>query len=128
MLLSFGYCEYASMNMGVQIPVQVHLFILFLFLFFFLRFYLFMRETERQRHKQREKQAPCRELGVGLDPRSPVSRITPWAEGCAKPLSHPGCPVFPILRSSISDTSSPLSTFFSHFYLLGSYCMLDMGR
>ena len=24
--------------------------------------------------------------------RSPVSRITPWAEGGAKPLSHQGCP------------------------------------
>ena len=23
-----------------------------------------------------------------------VSRITPWAEGSAKPLSHPGCPIF----------------------------------
>ena len=29
------------------------------------------RERERQRHRQREKQAPCRELDVGLDPRSP---------------------------------------------------------
>ena len=25
---------------------------------------------------------------------SQVSRITLWAEGCAKPLSHPGCPIF----------------------------------
>ena len=36
--------------------------------------------TQRQTHRQREKQAP-----------SWVSRITPWAEGGAKPLSHPGC-------------------------------------
>ena len=28
-------------------------------------------ERERQRHRQREKQAPCRELDVGLDPGSP---------------------------------------------------------
>ena len=46
------------------------------------------REREREREKesgrdtgQREKQAPCREPDVGLDPESPVSRITPWAEG-----------------------------------------------
>ena len=30
-------------------------------------------ETERQRHRQREKQAPCRELDMGLDPGSPGS-------------------------------------------------------
>ena len=47
---------------------------------------LFMRERERQRHRQREKQAPCR-----------VSRITAWAEGSAKPLSHQGCPRIRIL-------------------------------
>ena len=65
-------------------------------------------ERERQRHRQREKQAPCREPDVGLDPETPdhslsrrqtwdsgsrVSRFTLWAEGGAKPLSHPGCPV-----------------------------------
>ena len=48
-----------------------------------------MRHThrERQRHRQKEKQAPSREPDVGL------SGIKPWAEGGAKPLSHPGCPV-----------------------------------
>ena len=29
------------------------------------------RERERQRQRQREKQAPCRELDAGLDPRTP---------------------------------------------------------
>ena len=48
------------------------------------------REREGQRHRQREKQAPCREPDMGLDPG--VSRIMPWAEGGAKPLSHLGCP------------------------------------
>ena len=58
---------------------------------FFKKDFLFMRDIERERgrHRQREKQAPCRELDVGLDP---VSRTTPWAEGSAKPLSHPGIP------------------------------------
>ena len=34
-----------------------------------------MRGTERERgrDRQREKQAPCRDLGVGLDPGSPGS-------------------------------------------------------
>ena len=43
-------------------------------IYFFKDFiYLFMRDTqrERQRHRKREKQAPRRELDVGLDPGSP---------------------------------------------------------
>ena len=39
---------------------------------------------------QREKQAPCRELDVGLDPRSPGSR--PGLKADAQWLSHPGVP------------------------------------
>ena len=52
-----------------------------------------MRDTERdrQRHRQREKQAPPRGT------RSWVSRVRPWAEGSAKPLSHLGCPMTGIL-------------------------------
>ena len=46
-----------------------------------------MRDTQRER----EKQAPCREPNAGLDLGSPGS----CPEGGAKPLSHPGCPVFP---------------------------------
>ena len=68
-------------------------------LFFFIRFYLLMRhreregerETKRQRHRQRDKQAPCMEPNMGHGTQSWVSRITSWAEGGAKPLSHPGC-------------------------------------
>ena len=43
-----------------------------LFYFIFLRFYLLSHERHRDRgsHRQREKQAPCKELGVGLDPKS----------------------------------------------------------
>ena len=51
-----------------------------------------MRERERQRHRQREKQAPCREPDVGLDPRTPGS--CPGLKAGAKPLSHPGIPIF----------------------------------
>ena len=55
-------------------------------IFFFLIFYLFMRHTqiEKEAHRQREKRAPCRDPDV-------VSRMRPWAEGSAKPLSHLGC-------------------------------------
>ena len=31
--------------------------------------------------------------GARRGTQSQVSRITPWAEGSAKPLNHPGCPV-----------------------------------
>ena len=33
-----------------------------------------------------------------------VSRITPWAEGHTKPLSHPGCPVYTLMF-----TNAPIS-------------------
>ena len=61
---------------------------------FFLRFYLFIHEREReresQRHRQREKQAPCRELDVGLDPGTLGS--CPELKADTQPLSHPGVP------------------------------------
>ena len=57
--------------------------------------YLFMRDTlkEREAETQAEEEAgSMQEARRGT--RSRVSRITPWAEGGAKPLSHPGCPDF----------------------------------
>ena len=53
-----------------------------------------MRDTERerQRHRQREKQAPCREIDVGLDPGTPGSY--PESKASAKSLRHPGTPIF----------------------------------
>ena len=50
------------------------------------------RERERQRHRQKEKQAPCRKPDVGLDPETPGSH--PGLKAGAKPLSHPGVPLF----------------------------------
>ena len=56
---------------------------LFIFFYFFLRFYLFIHERhterERPRHRQREKQAPCREPGAELDPRTQDQRPEPKA-------------------------------------------------
>ena len=56
-----------------------------------------MRDTqrERQRHRQREKQAPCREPDGGINPGTPGSNPLPKAG--AKPLRHPGIPIFQIL-------------------------------
>ncbi|KAM8906215.1 sodium/hydrogen exchanger 9B1 isoform 2-T3 [Lycaon pictus] len=65
-----------------------------------VQFYLFIHErhTERGRNRQREKQASCRKLDVGLDPRTPRLRPEPKAD--TQPLSHPGC-----IRSSGSRNS-----------------------
>ena len=54
-----------------------------------------MRDTlkGREAETQAEEEAgSMQEARRGT--RSRVSRITPWAEGGAKPLSHPGCPDF----------------------------------
>ena len=62
---------------------------------FFLRFYLFIHERHRDREREAETQTEG-EAGSNHRARcgtwSRASRITPWAEGGAKPLSHPGCP------------------------------------
>ena len=65
------------------------------------RVYFFMRHTEREAETQAAGEAgsmqgaPCGTLFL-------VSRIRPWAEGGAKPLSHPGCPKINILKNEIS--------------------------
>ena len=67
--------------------------------FFFFNFYLFMIVTEREREREREAETQAegeagsmhREPDVGLDPGSPGSR--PPKAG-AKPLRHPGIPVY----------------------------------
>ena len=53
--------------------------------------YLFMRDIERETDTQAEGEAVSMQ-GARCGTWSWVSRITPWAEGGAKPLSHPGCP------------------------------------
>ena len=66
-----------------------------IFILFFkniLFVYSWETERERQRYRQREKQAPCREPDVGIDPGTPGSHPGPKAG--AKPLSHPGIPMF----------------------------------
>ena len=48
------------------------------------------REREREAETQAEGEAGSMQ-GARCGTGSLVSRITPWAEGGAKPLCHPGC-------------------------------------
>ena len=50
-----------------------------------------MRDTEREAETQAEGEAGSMQGGQ-RGTQSWVSRITPWAKGGAKSLSHPGCP------------------------------------
>ena len=69
---------------------------------FFLIIYLFMRNyniyTERQ--TQAEGEAGYMQ-GAQHGTQLRDSRIIPWAEGGAKPLSHPGCPPLCFLESNL---------------------------
>ena len=52
-------------------------------------------EREREAETQAEREAGSMQgarCGTRCGTQSQDSRITPWAEGGAKPLSHPGCP------------------------------------
>ena len=67
---------------------------IFIFLFsFFQRFYLFIHERYREREAETQAEGEAGSMqGARCGTPSWVSRITPWAEGSAKPLSHLGCP------------------------------------
>ena len=54
--------------------------------------------TQREGETRAEGEAGLMQ-GAGRGTRSRVSRITPWAEGGAKPLSHPSCPKFMLLNT-----------------------------
>ena len=52
-----------------------------------------MRDTHREREREREAETQAGSMQEAWHgTQSPVSRIRPWAEGGAKPLSHLGCP------------------------------------
>ena len=53
--------------------------------------HLFMRDTHREAETQAEGEAGYMQLSR-LGSRSRDPGVTPWAEGGAKLLSHPGCP------------------------------------
>ena len=63
--------------------------------FFKRLIYLFIHERHREREREAETQAEGEAgsmQGTRRGTPSWVSRITLWAEGDTKPLSHPGCP------------------------------------
>ena len=67
--------------------------------FFFKILFIYSWETERDRDRDRERPAETQTEGDAgsmkgalCGTQSQVSRITPWVEGSAKPLSHLGCP------------------------------------
>ena len=70
-----------------------------------------MTDTEREREREREAETQAegeagsmhREPDVGFDPGSPGSHPGPKAG--AKPLRHPGIPVFLVLASNVSTLS-----------------------
>ena len=65
---------------------------------FFLDFYLFIHERHREKEREREEGEEAGSMqGAPCGIRSWVSRIMPWAEVGAKPLSHQGCPVTVLL-------------------------------
>ena len=52
-----------------------------------------MRATESEREAETQAEGEAGSMkGARCGTRSQDSRIMPWAEGSAKPLSHPGCP------------------------------------
>ena len=52
-----------------------------------------MIDTERERETETQAEGEAGSMqGAWRGTWSRVSRITPWAEDGAKPLSHPGCP------------------------------------
>ena len=55
-----------------------------------------MRDTEGEREAETQAEGEAGSMqGARCGTQSQVSRIMPWAEGGAKPLSHRGCPIFP---------------------------------
>ena len=69
--------------------------ILFLF-FFFKILFIYSSHTHTHTHTEAETQAEGEAgsmQGARCGTRSCVSRITPWAEGGAKPLCHLRCPI-----------------------------------
>ena len=81
--------------------LQIDLENVFFCVFNFIYLFMIYREREREREKERMRQAETQAEGEagsmkGARP-SQVSRIRPWAEGCAKLLSHLGFPSWQLL-------------------------------
>ena len=105
-------CDNVPFSCGDNLTVDfISLIVLDLFFFKIL----FIRE----RHREREAEGEVGSMqGARRGTRSRVSRITPWAEGGAKLLSHPGCPiVLDLLRFSFQ---SILVIYLQNYYSVNS--------
>ena len=94
----------------------------------FLRFYLFIRDPERERGRGRSRLHSMQ--GAWRGTRSRVSRIMPWAEGGAKPLSHRGCPLLhvfkwvlycPLINTLLKIDKCKIKGKFFHFTSLSNF-------
>ena len=91
-----GECSASTMCSFHRLE-KVCLCLLFIFILFLKILFIYTWEIQREREREAETQAEGeagsrQEAWCGTQSR--VSRITPWAEGGAKLLSHLGCPVF----------------------------------
>ena len=66
-----------------------------------LFFYSWEAEREEGGAETQAEGEPSSMQGAWHGTQSQVSRITPWVEGGAKPLSHLGCPDFPIFHDNL---------------------------
>ena len=62
-----------------------------------------MRDTQRERDRDTAEGEAGSMEGARCGTRSQVSRIRPWAEGGAKPLSHQGCPILHIFKKHMKQ-------------------------
>ena len=71
--------------------------------FFFFLNILFIHDTHTHTEAETQAEGEAGSMqGARRGTRSQVSRIMPWAEGVAKPLSHLGCPLAHLLNPSAS--------------------------
>ena len=77
---------------------------------------LFIYDRESEAETQEEGEAGSM-LGARRGTRSPDPRVTPWAKGGNKPLSHPGCPhiIFSRKRGKISKCLLTVNSSFVNF-------------
>ena len=103
----FKILEWVNIPLAMSFMKETVFFFYFFINYFFLKIhlsffkdfiYLFMRDTHREAETQAEGEAGSMQ-GAQRGTWSRVSRIRPWAEGGAKPLSHPGCPSIFLLEN-----------------------------
>ena len=119
----FCCVPHSRMWLGIELTPLMLIFLIeiimdtdFSFFFFIEKVYLFKeKERERERGKEREAETQAEGeagsmQGAQCGTGSQVSRITPWAEGDAKPLSHPGCLTLTFLE--VNNVTTRSSTHF----------------